>query len=274
VQGGFGTRLRAALLAGRRASVRGYGIVSPRRSDGYEFAELRGYVDGDDPRRIDWAATARAGALQTRVMLEDVALVIAVAVDASASMAVGRARSNYDVACAAAGAWFSAAADDDRCARVGESLLALPGARGRTAALVCAAAREPAGLPLERELDVALALLPRSARLLIASDFFELAGLRERLRACAARFEATALIIGDPWREGLPLGGFVRLRDAETGDSARYYVDRGARRRYAAAVAARESALLGELAALGLRAAVLPHADDPEAVLARTFGFG
>jgi len=28
------------------------------------FAELRGYVAGDDPRRIDWAATARAGALR------------------------------------------------------------------------------------------------------------------------------------------------------------------------------------------------------------------
>jgi len=274
VQGGFGARLRAALLAGRRASVRGYGIVSPRRSDGYEFAELRGYVDGDDPRRIDWAATARAGALQTRVMLEDVALVIAVAVDASGSMAVGRVRSNYDVACAAAGAWFSAAADDDRCARAGESLLTLPGARGRTAALVCASAREPAGLSLERELDVALALLPRSARLLIASDFYELPALGERLRACAARFETTALVVGDPWRDGLPLGGFVWLRDVETGESARYYVDRGARRRFMAAVESRETAVLDELVALGLRAVVLPHGDDPEAVLARAFGFG
>ena len=79
----YATRLRAALLRGRRANVRGGGVASPRRSDGYEFAELRGYVEGDDPRRIDWAATARAGALQTRVVLEDVALVLAAAIDAS-----------------------------------------------------------------------------------------------------------------------------------------------------------------------------------------------
>ena len=47
------------------------------RGDGYEFVELRAYVPGDDVRRIDWAATARSGDLQTRVVLEDVALTLA-----------------------------------------------------------------------------------------------------------------------------------------------------------------------------------------------------
>ena len=89
-----------------------------RRSDGYEFAELRGYVAGDDPRRIDWAATARAGALQTRVVFEDHALTLAAVLDASASMFVGRTRSNYELAAEVAASWFGAAIDDDRCARV------------------------------------------------------------------------------------------------------------------------------------------------------------
>jgi len=112
-------RLREAMLTGRRRpGVRGAGAPVKRRSDGYEFAELRGYVPGDDPRRIDWAATARAGALQTRVVFEDHALTIAAALDASGSMFVGRNESNYDLACAAADLWYGAAIDDDRCARV------------------------------------------------------------------------------------------------------------------------------------------------------------
>ena len=91
-------RLRAAILARRRRGVPGAGAPHPRRADGYEFAELREYQAGDDPRRIDWAATARAGGLQTRVMFEDHALVLAGALDASRSMLVGRERTVYDLA--------------------------------------------------------------------------------------------------------------------------------------------------------------------------------
>ena len=270
----FGARLRIALLSGRRANVRGFGAVAPRRSDGYEFAELRGYVEGDDPRRIDWAATARAGNLQTRVMLEDTALVLAAAIDPSPSMQVGRTRSNYEVACAAAAAWYDAASDDDRCLRVGNGLLSLPSLRGRAAAHVCSHAREPAADSFPRALDVALAILPRAARLLIASDFFALADLRERLRSCAARFEVTALCIADPWRMGMPLGGFVRFRDARSGDVARIYIDRAARARYVEAVSRREAAVVRELRDLGIRGFVVGAEEAPEAAFAREFGFG
>ena len=53
--------LRDALLRGKRRPRR-FGAGSPTmyRGDGYEFIELREYVPGDDVRRIDWAATARA----------------------------------------------------------------------------------------------------------------------------------------------------------------------------------------------------------------------
>ena len=70
--------LREALLRGRnRPRVLGGGSPTTSRGDGYEFVQLRGYLIGDDVRRIDWAATARSGALQTRVMLEDIALIFA-----------------------------------------------------------------------------------------------------------------------------------------------------------------------------------------------------
>jgi len=94
-------RLRAAMLTGRkRPGVRGTGAPVKRRSDGYEFAELRAYVSGDDPRRIDWAATARAGALQTRVVFEDHALTLATALDAALAGAVLVAHEPRDLALA------------------------------------------------------------------------------------------------------------------------------------------------------------------------------
>ena len=102
--------IREALLRARRRP-RHLGAGSPTiyRGDGYEFVELRAYIPGDDVRRIDWAATARAGDLQTRVVLEDVALTLAAIVDTSPSMRVGRRRPLLDAAREALRAWFAAA---------------------------------------------------------------------------------------------------------------------------------------------------------------------
>src|SRR5580704_13957613 len=112
--------IRDALLRSRRRP-RHLGAGSPTiyRGDGYEFVELRAYVPGDDVRRIDWAATARSGDLQTRVVLEDVALTLAAIVDTSPSMRVGRRRPLVDAAREALESWFGAAIGEDRCIVVG-----------------------------------------------------------------------------------------------------------------------------------------------------------
>ena len=270
----FGARLRRALLAGHRAGVRGVGSASARRSDGYEFAELRGYVEGDDPRRIDWAATARAGGLQTRVVLEDRALHLAVVVDASHAMRLGRRRSAYDLACDAADAWYAAATDDDRCARIGERALLFRGVRGRAAALACAQMRERFGEPIDAALRLALATLSRGTRLLVVSNFHEIETLAPLVRACTARFDVVALVARDPWHDGLPLRGFVRVRDASSGRSTRVYVDRGARERYVRAVSEREAVACAALRRAGASVATLDEADGAEKAIARALGFG
>jgi uncharacterized protein (DUF58 family) len=262
------------LTGRRRPGLRGAGAPVKRRSDGYEFAELRAYVDGDDPRRIDWAATARAGALQTRVIFEDHSLTIAAALDASRSMFVGRTQTNYDAASRAAEAWYGAAVDDDRCARAGAAGPRFYGSlRGRSAAHACAREREAPGASFEAALHVALATLPGDAHLLLVSDFYELAALEPLLRACAARFELTALLMADPWCDDLPLRGFVRLRDAETGRVVRAFVGPRERQRYRAAVAAREGRALAALARCGARAAVLDER-GAERALTEAFGLG
>ncbi len=57
-----------------------------RRGDGSEFDTLRDYVAGDDPRRIDWSATARRGKLVTRVFQHERNHRVLVALDASRLM--------------------------------------------------------------------------------------------------------------------------------------------------------------------------------------------
>ncbi|HEV8021974.1 MAG TPA: DUF58 domain-containing protein, partial [Candidatus Lustribacter sp.] len=111
--------LRAAIVRGARHVYAGGTVArGARPGDGYVFDRLRGYAEGDDPRRIDWSATARIGALQTRVYLEETVLVLGALVDESASMRVGRKRALSTAADEAVRAWFGAAETTDRAGRI------------------------------------------------------------------------------------------------------------------------------------------------------------
>ena len=57
-----------------------------RRGEGTNFASLREYVVGDDPRRIDWKATARRHKLITREYTVEQGQTVLVAVDAGRMM--------------------------------------------------------------------------------------------------------------------------------------------------------------------------------------------
>jgi uncharacterized protein (DUF58 family) len=262
------------LLRGRRRP-RNFGAGSPTvfRGDGYEFAELRQYVAGDDTRRIDWAATARAGALQTRIVLEDVALTLGAIVDDSGSMQLGRTRPLAASAHEAMMTWYEAALADDRCARITAGGLVAPlGMRGFRSALVCANARS-AGIKLQlpRAFEVARAALPRGAALLVVSDFFDLPDDDRMLLELGVRFDCTALFARDPWHEGLPVGGFIRMQDAESGEQRGFYVGRKERARYARAVAQREEHVTKRLAGAGWRTGRLRE-DDGRHALLEAFG--
>ena len=248
--------LRDALLRGKRRPRR-FGAGSPTmyRGDGYEFVELRAYVPGDDVRRIDWAATARAGDLQTRVVLEDVALTLAAFVDDSASMQVGRMRPLLDAANEALDAWFGAAQSGDRVLRVGPDAVTH--------------SHEPfeKRFDLERTLITARAVLPRGAALLGISDWFDLKPEHDDLLASlAARCDCTALTARDPWHDGLPLSGFVRIRGAEAGH-VRAWIGARERRAFADAVRERERQLSERFEALGWRTGIVEENDGAAGLL-------
>ncbi len=256
--------LRAAVLRGARATPRPGGAVrGARPGDGFVFSQLRAYAEGDDPRRIDAAATARAGTLQTRVYLEETALVLAAIVDESPSMRVGRERPLAAAADEALRAWFGALEGEDRAARVVDERVV----RDRRAAPLVRAA---APFRFAAALAVAQRALPRGASLLAIADGFDLPAADALARA-GLRFDATVLLARDPWRDDLPLRGFVRLRDAETGRVRRVFVGARARAAYRGAARAREAELQARFRAAGWRVGTLDERDG-RASLLRAFG--
>jgi uncharacterized protein (DUF58 family) len=252
--------LRDALLRGRRRPRRfGTGSPTTYRGDGYEFVELRAYVPGDDVRRIDWAATARAGELQTRVVLEDVALTLAALLDDSASMRVGRSRTLLEAGEDALRAWFGTARSGDRLLRIASDHVGAPHE------------------PIERAFDLggalrtARAALRRGTALLAIGDWYELESRDDDLLAqLGAWCDCTALVARDPWYDGLPIGGIVRFAGAE-GGGLRAYVGRRERASFQHAVREREAALLARFERAGWRCGILREADGA-ASLRETFG--
>ncbi len=248
------------------------GSPTSRRGDGYEFVELREYVAGDDVRRIDWAASARTGELQTRVILEDVALTLAAILDDSPSMQVGRRRALLDAGREAVRTWYDAAAPDDRCTRiVGEAMH--PGGAQRGAASAAAAMGASGPFDLARSLHVARAALPPGAALLAVSDWFDLRDDADALlHGLARRCDCTMLLARDPWFDGLPLSGIVRMQGAE-GGVLRGFIGAAERARFAAVVREREASLLERFTAAGWRTGLL-HEADGTASVAAAFGVG
>jgi uncharacterized protein (DUF58 family) len=256
--------LRAAILRGARATPRPGGAVGGTRpGDGFVFSQLRAYAEGDDPRRIDHAATARVGTLQTRVYLEETSLVLAAILDESASMRVGRKRPLAAAADEALRAWFGALEGEDRAARIVDAGVV----RDRRAAPLVRAATP---FHFAAALAVAQRALPRGASLLVVADGFDLPG-DERLARAGLRFDATVLLARDPWRDDLPLRGFARLRDAETGRVERVFVGARTRARYRAAAHEREAELHARFHAAGWRVGTLDESDG-RASLLRAFG--
>jgi uncharacterized protein (DUF58 family) len=263
--------IRAALLAGRRRPlVRGGLRPYPRRGDGLEIAELRAYVEGDDPRRVDWAATARAGNIQVRVLLEEHALCFGAIVDESPSMSVGRHRALRDAAYEALDAWADSVGREDRAVRILQDDVVAPRLTGQTAGARLRERGSQCAFDMSSALGLARAALPRDAALLVVGDFYEPPD-EALLRELAVHLDATALVARDPWYDGLPIRGFARFRDAESGASRFLFVGRSARQRYHDAVRRREERILDRLAQCGWRTGVLIE-DDCLGSLYRAFG--
>ncbi|CUU57161.1 Protein of unknown function DUF58 [Parafrankia irregularis] len=239
---------------------------TPYRGSGLDFAGLRGYVETDDARRIDWNATARLNEPQVRQFTEDRELTLWLVLDRTASMTVGApGRGKHDVLAELAlvlarlfgrgGNRVGAVLHDGATTRV-----VPPGTgRGQVLRIGHELARTATAPPKAGTTDVA-AMLGTAARLarrrsliIVISDFIGTAGWDRPLLRLAHRHEVVALRVVDAADDALPEVGLVLVEDAETGEQL--LVDSGdplLRARLRDAVAEREADLAGRMRRAGV----------------------
>lgn len=243
-------RLVSGVMAG--------GYQSVFRGSGIEFDTIRDYVEGDDPRAVDQAVTARMGRPFVRTYVEERDLTMLLLLDLSASMVDGgfaawsaRQTAARVAACLA----LSATHNDDKVGLVAFAATVektVPAAKGMRHVLRivrdCLALRSSA----ERtDIAGALELVARSVRrhavVFVLSDFLDPAmdhdRFRRAVRLCARHHDVVAvrLLVPELDPELLHRHGarVVHVCDPETGRrEAVDFGSQGVRQEYAARVAA------------------------------------
>lgn len=204
---------------------------TPGAGSGTELAQLRPYEPGDDPRRLDPAASARTGVAHVRLLVPERALTTWVVLDISPSMAFGTGdRLKSDVAEGVAEVvGLAAVRRGGRVAVITAGaaeprLLPPRGGRGALASLRrllregVAPDAAPGGPGLGETLGRVRRLARTRGMVVVVSDFRDDPATWERsLRALRERHATVAVEVGDPRERELPDSGHLVLVDPETG---------------------------------------------------------
>ncbi len=207
------------------ADVMAGGYSSVFRGSGIEFDDVREYVEGDDPRSVDWNVTARVGRPYVKKYVDERELTVMFLLDVSASMTGGfglwSARQMAARICACLA--LSALRNNDKVGLIAFSRQVdrfIPAKKGL--GHVLRIVRDCLVLPgsdLQTDLGPALEAAARSLRrrsvLFLVSDFFA-ANWREPLSVCARKHDVIAVRLL-PRELAPPEAGLMRLRDPETG---------------------------------------------------------
>jgi uncharacterized protein (DUF58 family) len=195
---------------------------STQRGRGLEFQEVRPYVEGDDPRTIDWRVTARRGKPHTKLFREERERPVWVLADLNPGMFFGTRRqlkSTVVVRAAALLAW-SAALGGDRVGAVivGKGSYRLTPPRGREAGVLPLlgallemqpTAPGPASDGLSLGLKALAPLVHPGSLVLVLSDYASLEGRSPEWSALAVHNEFRLFWVTDPLESsGLPDGHF------------------------------------------------------------------
>ena len=195
------------------------------RGQGIEFAEVRGYQDGDDFRSIDWNVSARMGHPYVKTFMEEREITLLLVVDQSGSQHFGAPFTKAGLAVEVAAVLALAAARHSD--RVGALLFAdrveyvVRPAKGRGHALrvirdLVAFRPRGRGTNLGEALRYAMKLLRHQAIVVVLSDF-RAEGWEEPLAMLQAEHDVVAICVDDSREINVPDAGWVELEDAESG---------------------------------------------------------
>jgi uncharacterized protein (DUF58 family) len=245
------------------------------RGPGVEYADVREYVAGDDPRQIDWNLTARSDRTFIREAHPDRGLDAWLILDTSRSLDWGTARMLKREA-AAELVLAASILLGRRGNRVGAltfdrgQVRVLPPAAGRFArARLAALAQRPpqpaeaGATDLAGALQQAARLITRPSLLILVSDFVAPPGWQAPLKVLGLRHELVVAVVTDPREGEMPDVGLVTFEDLETG--GQLDVDTGDRRlreRFREAAGERASRVRADLLAARASVFELSTAED------------
>lgn len=268
----------------RRIQVRTHRLVTDVMSGGYtsvfrgtgiEFDEVREYVDGDDPRMVDWNVTARTGRPHVKKYMEERELTVILLLDVSASTGFGTtpkphgARTVLETAaefCACIA--LAAQRNNDKTGLIAFSDRIdryVPAKKGSSHVLrlirdVLTLGARGHGSDLAAALEYAGRVQRKRAIIFLISDFL-VPDFQRPLSLLSRRHDVVAVRIMDPKTRALPKAGLLHLRDLETGHTD--WVDTSSKRvraAYAAAMQRHEDQLFETLKRSGVdHMDVWPH---------------
>ncbi len=194
---------------------------------GMTFSEVREYQYGDDIRNIDWNVTARFNHPYIKVFEEERELTVMLMIDVSGSREFGttwRFKKNVITEIAAVLA-FSAIQNNDKIGVIFFSDRIekfIPPKKGRKHILHII--RELISFtPGHRETNISDALryltnaIKKRCTAFVISDFLD-EGFEDALKIANQKHDIVALRVYDPREAEMPDVGFIKLKDAETGN--------------------------------------------------------
>ena len=259
-------RLDGLLHGDYRTLFRGFGL---------DLADLREYQYHDDVRHIDWNVTARLTIPYVREYNEDRDVTAWFLLDMSPSVDFGsgdvRKRNVATDFVTVLSRILTRHGNRVGAAFYGEAMDTVIPARGGRRHVLTILHRmlqrpqklQSAPTNLDAFLRAAFPAIARRSIVFVVSDFISAAPWGDALAQLSERHEVLAIRLYDPLENELPDIGLLTMQDAETGEQV--FVDthdRGFRKRFTAAAAAREEALRAALRHAGVDALELSTDDD------------
>ena len=238
------------------------------QGEGFEFAELREYVYGDDVRKIDWKTTAKLGKPFIKVYKEERELNVVVVSVLSGSTYFGTVKQKSDImAEVVATLGFSAVKNADLFSHMvfADKMYDLSKPSKKLFSVHKAVEDVVAFDPLGKEADYTalvetlISRLKKKALLFIVSDFVG----DIDLKLLAKKHDVFAVIVRDKFEENPTELGYLRLIDMETKQSFEGDVDGGTLKNYKKALHDNDEKLYKQFKKQGVRFTKIYTDEEP-----------
>ena len=238
------------------------------QGEGFEFAELREYVYGDDVRKIDWKTTAKLGKPFVKVYKEERELNVVVVSVLSGSTYFGTVKQKSDIiAQTVATLGFSAIKNADLFSHMifADKMYEFSKPSKKLFSLHKAVEDVVEFNSLGKEanyqslVDTLVNRLKKKALLFIVSDFVG----DIDLKLLSKKHDVFAVMVRDKFEEDPSELGYLRLIDMETKQSFEGNIDSGALKKYKKALHENDEKLYREFKKQGIRFTKIYTDEDP-----------